>query len=596
MKFFKTLIAATLGMFLALLIGFFILLIVVSSSAEKPEPYVRDNSVLKITLSGPIAERNTADPLNELFNQQSNNKVSLQTLKENLAKAAVHDKIKGVLLQIDFVTASWANLQSARRMIDAFADSSDKFIYASTNDIGYNEKGYFLATAADSVFSPPNTFFEFDGFYTEVMFLDGLFEKLGIDPEVARHGQYKGAVEPFYRKELSESNEYQLKEILEDVNAAFLTAVSEKSGRSVEELNQMLNSQPHLSSQFAFSENLVDSLLYKNELKTYIKNRMELEADDSFEIISNSRYAEVSAQTAGLETPSASGEIAVIYASGPIMPQATSQTPFGGNDVITAEFFEEQLEEVREDDDTKAVVIRIDSPGGAGSTSDLIWHMIRETSEEIPVIVSMGGVAASGGYYIAMAADTIVAEPTTLTGSIGVFATKFNARQLFNEELGLTFDGVKTHEHADWLTSTRGFLPAEAKAFQQFVDRFYQTFISKVAKSRDMSVERADELAQGRVWTGADALENGLVDALGGLDKALQIAAQKAGIDHYSIQRFPEPKSFYEVLLGSAGAQAKAFFNDGLFANPVIEEVQSRLSILKRNGALTLFPYEIEIH
>ncbi|HET6528512.1 MAG TPA: signal peptide peptidase SppA [Balneolaceae bacterium] len=594
MNFFKNLIAATLGTFFAFLIGFFILLIIVSTSSQEPEPYVRDNSILKITLSGPIPNRTTTDPLAELFNRQAHNKVSLQTLKENLAKATVDDKIKGVLLNINFVTASWANLQSARRMIDAFADSSGKFVYASTNDIGYNEKGYFIATAADSIFSPPNSFFEFDGFFTEVMFLDGLFEKLGIDPEVARHGQFKGAVEPFYRKELSESNEYQLQEILEDVNTAFLTAVSEKSGRSIDELNQMLNSQPHLSSKFAFRENLIDSLLYKNELKDYIKKRIGLEPDDSFEIISNHRYSQVSAQTAGLETASTSNEIAVIYASGPITPQA-AQSPFGGNDVITADFFEEQLEEIHEDDDIKAIVIRINSPGGAGSTSDLIWHMIRETSEEMPVIVSMGGVAASGGYYIAMAADTIVAEPTTLTGSIGVFATKFNARELFNEELGLTFDGVKTHQHADWLTSTRGFMPAEAKAFQQFVDRFYRTFVTKVAKSRGMSVERADELGQGRVWTGADAFENGLVDALGGLDKALQIAAHKAEIDHYDIQRFPEPKSFYEVLLGSAGTQAKAFFNDGLFANPVIEKVQSRLSILKRNGALALFPYKIEI-
>jgi protease-4 len=402
-------------------------------------------------------------------------------------------------------------------------------------------------------------------------------------------------VEPFYRKELSESNEYQLNEILEDVNTAYLTAVSEKSGRSVDELNQMLNSQPHLSSQFAFNENLIDSLLYENELKAYIENRIGLQDDDSYEIISSGRYAKVSAQTAGLEIPSTNNKIAVVYASGPIMPQAAAATPFGSHDVITAEFFEEQLKEVREEDDIKALVIRIDSPGGSGSTSDLIWQMIWETSEEMPVIVSMGSVAASGGYYIAMAADTIVAEPTTLTGSIGVFATKFNARELFNEELGLTFDGVKTHEHADWLTSTRGFLPSEAKAFQQFVDDFYQTFIAKVAKSRGMNVERADELAQGRVWTGTDALENGLVDALGGLDKALQIAAQSAGINQYDIQRYPKPKTFYEVLLGSAGTKAKAFFSDGLFANPVLKEVQNRLSILKRNGALTLFPYKIEI-
>lgn len=594
MKFFKTLIAATLGTFLALLLGFFILLITVSSSSQEPEPFVRDHSVLEIPLSGSLPDRTTMAPLDKLLNQQSNNKVSLQTLKENLAKARVHDKIKGVLLKIDFVSAPWANLQEAHRLISAFRDSSDKFIYASTNDIGYNEKGYFLATATDSVFSPPETFFEFDGFFTQVMFLDGLFEKLGIDPEIARHGQYKGAVEPFYRKELSEENEYQLNEILKDVNAVFLSAVSEQSGHSIDELNKLLNAQPHLASGFAYEEGLIDSLMYENELKAYIKNRMGLDENDTYKIISHGRYSQVSTETAGLEQPSSSNKIAVIYAKGTILPDFGSDSPLSNREVITANFFEEQLENIRENDDVKALVIRLNSPGGAGSTSDLIWHMLRET--EIPVIVSMGGVAASGGYYISMAADTIVAEPTTLTGSIGVFATKFNANELLNEELGLSFDGVKTHEHADWLSSTRGFTPAEQKAFQQYVDEFYQTFITKVATSRDISVERADELAGGRVWTGADAYENGLVDVLGGLNDAIKIAAKKANIDQYDITRFPEPKSFYELLVGSAATQAKALLNGSIFANPIADEVQSQLSILKRNGALALFPYKIEIH
>nr|NIV11311.1 signal peptide peptidase SppA [Fodinibius sp.] len=259
MNFFKTLIAATLGTLIALLLIFFIGIITVSTSSQEPEPYIQSNSVLKISLRGMLPSQDSQNPLDELFNQSNNDKVSLETLKENLAKAKVHDNVEGVWLEIDFMSESWANLQEAHRLISAFRDSSDKFIYASTNDLGYNEKGYYLATAADSIFAPPETFFEFDGFFSQVTFFDGMFEKLGIDAEVIRHGKYKGAVEPFYRKDLSEENEYQLTQILNQTSATFLDAVSAKTGLSTEELNQLLNGQPNLTTQFGYENQLIDS-------------------------------------------------------------------------------------------------------------------------------------------------------------------------------------------------------------------------------------------------------------------------------------------------------------------------------------------------
>ncbi len=221
--------------------------------------------------------------------------------------------------------------------------------------------------------------------------------------------------------------------------------------------------------------------------------------------------------------------------------------------------------------------------------------MLQETKQDIPVIVSMGAVAASGGYYIAMAGDSIVAEPTTITGSIGVFGTKFNTKQLMNDKLGITFDEVKTHEHADWLVPTRSFTASEEKAFQQYIDNFYQTFITKAANGRDMEIDEIDELAQGRVWTGADAHENGLVDALGGLDKALNIAAEKAEISNYKIAKFPKPKTFYELFMGSAATQAEALLSNSWIFGNEIQNVEQQFSILKRRDALTLFPYEISI-
>lgn len=592
MNFFKTLIAATLGTFLALILIFFIGFLTVVSTSQEPEPYIRSNSVLKVSLSGSLPNQPPSDPIDELLNPEINNKASLQTLKENLDKAITHENIRGVLLEIDIITEQWANLEEAHRLISAFRDSSDKFVYATTNDLGYNEKGYYLATAADSVFSPPESFFEFDGFFSQVMFLDGMFEKLGLEPEVIRHGKYKGAVEPYYRKELSEENEYQISQLLEQANSTFSDAVSSKTGLSADEINSLL-SQPNLTSHFGYEAGLVDSLIYADELESHIKRRIGVDESSSLETVSNSRYAKVSRSSAGASTPSTSDKIAVIYANGPIMPEAGSQLQ--DQNVITSDFIEEQLDKIRDDDNVKAVVLRINSPGGSGSTSDVIWRMIQETKKEKPLIASMGGVAASGGYYIAMGADSIVAEPNTITGSIGVFATKFSGEQLFNEKLGLTFDEVKTHDHADWLLPTRQFTSSEEKAMQQYIDSFYQTFIQKVADSRNMDVNDVNEHAQGRVWTGTDAQDVGLVDKLGGLDKALQIAAEKAGIETYNVERYPKPKTIYERLMGSASVQAKAWLGDSWFSNSTTEKVQQQLNYLNNRDVLTLFPYDIQI-
>lgn len=596
MKFFKTLLAATLGTFIALLLIFIVLLITFSSSGEEAEPYIRENTVLEIALSGSIPSQATSNPMDEIFSPNSQDKVSLQSLKKNLKKAESHDQIKGVLLRIDFVNEGWANLEEARRIISDFNERSDKFIYASTNDIGYNEKGYFLATAADSVFSPPESYFEFDGFYSQVTFYDQLFEKVGIETEITRHGKYKGAVEPYIRQDLSEENEYQLTQILNEVHSTFLAAVSSKTGYTTEELNSILNSEPNLSSSFAFEQGLVDSLLYDEELTSLIKKRLEIAEDRTLQTVTHKRYNRVSNQAAGVPESESSNKVAVLYADGPILPDLNSDSPFSNQQYITVEFIEEQLEKIKDNSDIKALVVRVNSPGGASSTSDIIWNKLKETKNDIPVIVSMGPVAASGGYYIAMAADSIVAEPTTITGSIGVFGTKFNTKELFNEKLGITFDGVKTNDHSDWLAVNRGFTQSEAKAFQQFVDKSYRSFIEKVAESRNMEVDEVDAVAQGRVWTGADAVENGLVDVLGGLDQAVGLAAGKADISEYSLETYPKPKTFYELLLGSANAQAKNLLaNIGLFPNAEIDKLKNQADMLSKGKILTLFPYELVI-
>lgn len=593
MKFFKTLIAATIGTLLAMVILFFVLVFAAISTGGEPEPYVRDNSVLKMNISGTLPARQNIDPIEELLDLAPVNTISLVTLKENLRKAAADESIKGVLLEIDFVGEGWANLQEAHRTITQFRDSTDKFIYATTNDIGYNEKGYYLATATDSVFSPPESFFEFDGFYSQVTFYDGLFEKVGVQTEITRSGEYKGAVEPYIRKELSEANEYQLTQILNDVSSEFVNAAAQKTGRTADDLNNLLNEMPRLTASFGYEEGLIDSLLYTNQLDSLINKRIGLTNGESYKSIDGNRYAKVSNASAGVETPDSEGKIAVIYASGPILP-GLGNSPFG-EQLITAPWFKEQLEAATEDDDVQALVVRINSPGGSGSTSDAIWNMLQETKTEMPVIVSMGPVAASGGYYIAMAADSIIAEPTTITGSIGVFATKFNTKQLFNEQLGITFDQVKSHQHADWLLPTQSFTESEQQAFQSYVDKFYDTFISKVAQSRGLTKQQVDDVAQGRVWTGADAKEENLVDVLGGMDTALSIAAEKAGLQAYETESFPKSKDLYQLLMGAAQTKVKSMVAGTFLESKEMNQLQRQVSIMKKRDAMLLFPYDLVI-
>ncbi|MDX1636820.1 MAG: signal peptide peptidase SppA [Balneolaceae bacterium] len=595
MKFFQTLVASTLGFLIAVFILFVIFFITLSSSTQQPEPYVRDNSVLTIKLQGALPAQQTRNPFDELLTPGQGPGVTLESLRENLKKAATHDKIRGLWLEIDFVSGGWANLQEAHRLISAFRDSTEKFVYASSNDLGYNEKGYYLATAADSIFSPAESFFEFDGFYTQTTFFTGLFEKIGIEAEVARHGKYKSAVEPFYQKELSDESRYQLTELLADVSSNFVEAVSRKTGKSAEEINRIINSSPSLMAKSGYEQGLIDSLLSPRHIELLIKKRMGVDQESELQTISNSRYYRVNPGTAGIERSATTDKIAVIHANGPIVLGVNGNAPFSDQQYITASFFEEQLEEIRDDDDVKALVVRINSPGGSGSTSDLIWSKLRDISEDMPVIASMGPVAASGGYYIAMAADSIVAEQTTITGSIGVFATKFNTRQLWNEELGITFDQVKSHQYADWLDPTRGFTETERKAYQQFVDQFYRSFITKVADSRDMSVEQVDAVAQGRVWTGEDALEQNLVDVLGGMGDALDIAAEKAGISSYSVEEYPKPKGLYELLMSSASARARAFLGEFSLLGPEQTEQLQTLFRYGKGDPLLIFPYELTI-
>ena len=562
MNFLKTVFASfvgfVLGVILLFIIGFFILISI--SWSSKPEPYVSSNSVLTIKLMGNIPDRVQQSPLDRFVRNKNLSQVSLKNLKMNLDKAAVDKRIKGIWLQMDYLTASWATLQDVRNKLVQFRKKSGKFIYCSTGDIGYNEKSYYVATAADSIFSPPESYFEFDGFFLQTTFYKGLMDKLGIEPEISREGKYKSAVEPYLRKDYSEANKQQLDELLKDVNNTFLEAVSKRTGHSVQELEGWLNESPHITAQYAYKNHLINALLYPNEVRKHLKHRLGVGDFSDLNTISFDRYTKVSPGKAGLTIPDTQNRIAVIYAEGEIVPMSPTQSPLDQTRYITASSFREELRKVESNPDIKALVVRVNSPGGSGSTSDLIWKMLEDAKKKMPVIVSMGSLAASGGYYMSVAADTIVAEPNTITGSIGVFGTKFNAKKLFNDKLGITFDVVKSSKYADWMLQTKPFTDTESKAFQHFIDEFYHTFVNRVAQSRGLRPSFVDSVAQGRIWTGQDAIREHLVDVLGDLDDAIGIAAKKAGIQKYTVVMYPQPKSFLEAFTQSLNARASTWF------------------------------------
>lgn len=594
MQFLRTMLASTLGVMLAFLIVFLIVFISLLTAQRDPEPYVHDGTVLKMDLSGDIPERQAEDPFQQLFSPELQKQATLKNITENLEKAAVDERIEGVWLDLGMVGASWARVEEVREHIQHFREDSGKFVYASTDDAGINEQGYYLATAADSVFAPPHSQFMLSGFYMQTPFLEGLLERIGAEAEVMNTGDYKTSMEPFTNRQYSEPNREQLQAIIDRVSHEFITQASEFSGLEQAEIHRILNEAPRMTSEFGYEAGFLDELIYPSELQSRLEQRVTDNGNRRMRTIENHRYAQISRSSAGLSEFDHSQKIGVIYAQGPIMPQLDGGFP-SQQQAITASRIESQLNDIREDDAVKAVVLRINSPGGAVSTSELIWRMLRDFSreEEIPVIASMGDTAASGGYYIATGADTIVASPGTITGSIGVISTGFNAAGMFNEHLGIHFDEVKSHEHADWMSMTRGFEPAERQTLTQLAEEAYLTFLQRAADSQDMSIEEVRELAQGRVWTGQDARDNGLVDETGGMDRALEIAAERADITDYAIEVYPKPKTLLEMFSVEAGTRIRSLVQPDF---PGWKEYETLYEHLDHQGrAMAIMPFEIRI-
>ena len=550
-RFLLYLVAAFLGTLAAL---FFVLLFGASLLLSgDTTPRVESASVLELDLGGPIPEVAPLDPIGSLVGARA---TTLRAVTEALEKAAADDRIAAVWLKPDGVSASWATLSEVRTALEAYR-AGGKPLLASSGAGGFSEAAYYLASTADSVFTPPEASFELNGFYLAVPFFAGTLDKLGVRPQVIRAGSYKSAAESFTNRELSPENREQYEDLLAQTSATFTDAVATSRGLAPAEIERIVAEGGLYDARAALDAGLVDALRYDAEVTAALRAYTGQDADDELRTVALKDYVAVPRSEAGLRLGSSKERIAVVYAVGQIMP-GESKPNAGSGAILGSDTFAETLREAVRDETVRAVVVRIDSPGGSAAASDAMWQAVQEAREHVPVVASMGSVAASGGYYAAVAADTIIAEPNTVTGSIGVISILFDASEFLNDRLGVTLDAVQTGPAAD-LGSIAGPLDSQEEAIlERMTEQVYTTFLARVAAGRGFSADSARALAGGRVYTGARAEQLGLVDALGDLGRALDIAAEMADLEDsdYQIHVLPAERSFFELLTEGSLTQA----------------------------------------
>lgn len=540
LNFLKRLVGSVLTMVISFFIIFFVVIgIIVSSSSDAEETTIKNNSVLKINFKGQIIDRGNDEIDIENIINQSEAKVGLNNILSSIEKAKKDDRIKGIYLNVENISASIATLEEIRNKLKEFKDSTNKFIL-SYSEV-YGQSAYYISSVADEIYLHPQGMLELKGLAYQGMFFKNTLEKLEIEVQIIRHGKFKSAVEPFMLEKMSKSNRMQVSRFLTSLWGDLTKGMSEGRSLSQKEINSMAQNLLIQEADQALQYNLVDKLAFKDELVDSLKSKLNLTKDQKINFVSLNKYKDVSVKDK--KTKYSKNKIAVIYATGEINGGE------GSPESIGSEGLSKTIREAREDKNVKAIVLRVNSPGGSALASETILREMDLAKEAKPVIVSMGDVAASGGYYIACQADTIVANPTTITGSIGVFGVLMNAKEMMNNKLGITIDTVKTNKHADIGTIFRPLTRIERQIIQNSVENVYNTFISRVSLGRNLSKEYIDSVGQGRVWTGRDALELGLVDVLGGLETAIEISSNMADLQDYRIVNLPKQKDPIEVLL-----------------------------------------------
>ncbi|MCF8297593.1 MAG: signal peptide peptidase SppA [Saprospiraceae bacterium] len=585
-QFFKFMFASMLGFFLTSVIVIFLFMMILVSAAsfaDKEVVQVKENSILELTFDKPIVDRTKKQPFEEFgFAFGEEKELGLNGIIENIAKAKNDDNIKGIYMNTSILPSRLATIEEIRNALLDFKESG-KFI-VSYSEV-YTQSAYYLASVSDKIYLNPEGFLDFRGFVGQVMFIKGTLEKLDIEMQVIRHGEFKSAIEPLILDKMSEANKEQTLTYLTSMWEHMLKQISKTRNISVQELKEIADSIKVNMPEKSVEYKLIDKLLYKDELIAELKDRTEIKEKDKLNFIKIGKYANA---PASLDRKRTKNKIAVIYAVGDIVSGE------GDDETIGSERISKAIRDARQDSSIKAIVLRVNSPGGSGLASDVILREMVLAKEVKPIVVSMGDYAASGGYYISCAANKIYAQENTITGSIGVFGVLPNMQGFFNNKLGITFDDVKTSKHADYGSVTRGLDSYEEGLITMMVERFYQSFIGHVAKGRNMTVEQVDAIGSGRVWSGIDAKKIGLVDEFGGLNDAIKSAAELAKLENYKVVNLPKQVDpFVQMIKAIKGNTQTKLIKNELGENYIYFEYLK--SISQMDGIQARLPYNIEI-
>lgn len=584
-SFFKSLLASVIGCFIALgvlFLIFFIFIAAMSSFSSADKYILKDNTVLTLKLEGILSDRvEEENPLLALLGDNSNPALGLEDILSSIKKAKENDKIKGIYINAGAFSASSASLKEIRDELLDFKESG-KFI-VSYGDI-YTQGCYYLASVADKVILNPQGNIDLHGLSASPMFYKGLLEKVGIEMQIFKVGTFKSAVEPFMLDKMSDANREQVASYIGDMWSTITTEISGSRNISVEKLNQYTDSLVLFKdAKYTVQDGLADTLMYETGVKEYLKTLL-IDVKD----VKDVRLASVKDITTVpyVNENKSKDIIAVLYAEGSI-------TDGSGTDGITSKRYVKEIEKLKDNDKVKAVVFRVNSPGGSAYASEQIWKAISDLKDKKPVVVSMGDYAASGGYYISCNASKIIAQPNTLTGSIGIFGMFPNVEGL-TKKVGLTFDNVKTNKHADFGDLTRSMRSDEKAILQNYIERGYDLFLTRCSDGRGISKDSLDMIAQGRVWTGNQALKIGLVDAIGGIDTAIEEAAKLASLTDYSLNSFPKKIDFFESLLNTQKEELttramKEYLGNDYKLFKTIKEIKEQDFVQAR------MPYDIDV-
>ncbi len=585
MNFFKTFFASLLAMVVFVFVGFIFFLILISSISSKEEVLVKENSVLHLKLDAQITELQQEDPFAGLpFLGREIPNIGLMQLKQAIDHAQSDANIKGIYLDVSYPQTGFSTLEEIRQSLIDFRKSG-KWVVAYTEVM--SEGAYYLSTAADKVYLNPEGEMEFNGMTIEVSFFKRLFDKLEIKPQVFRVGEFKSAVEPFLLEKMSDANKLQLTELANSIYDYMLVGISEERGISKERLEELSDKMMVRNAALAKEFGLIDSLLYQDEFETVLKNKMSISPSADVNFITYGKY-----RKSYSNYKSSKNEIAVIVAEGTIMPGSGDHS----DQLVGADTYVEEIRKARKNKNIKAIIIRVNSPGGEFRSSDMIWREIQLAKKEKPVIASMSDYAASGGYYLSMGCDTIVAQPHTITGSIGIFGMMFDMSSFLGNKIGITFDEVKTGEFGEMYTVSRPLNEAERSYWQTSLNEHYELFTGKAAEGRKVTKDEIKQVASGRVWTGAQATERKLVDVLGGFDDAVKIAAEKAGINSdYKLRFYPAEKPFLEKFMSKFQENSKTDALKSELGEHYIWYQQLQ-KIKSFQGAQARMPFEFNIH